>query len=120
MSARAEEEIIPTPIDNPMPAELTDAEKLSAPGIAAPMLDVHAPHESIQTWENFFIHIATIVIRLFIPVGIEQTVEVFHHRHLSEQLEEQMREVFTIDLQSDALALQQLSNLRAYLLQLRV
>jgi hypothetical protein len=120
MSARAEEEITPKPIDNPMPAELTDAEILLAPEIAAPMLDVHPPHESIQTWKSFFIHIATIVIGLFIAVGIEQTVEVFHHRHLSEQLEEQMREVFTIDLQSDALALQQLSYFRAYLLQLRV
>jgi hypothetical protein len=120
MSVRAQDEIPQNPLDNPMAAAPTDAEVLSALEIAAPMLDVHPPHESIQTWKSFFIHIATIVIGLFIAVGIEQTVEIFHHRHLSEQLEEQMREAFTIDLRSDALSLRQLSDLRAYLLQLRV
>ena len=44
------------------------------------MLDVHAPHESIQTWKSFFIHLTTIVIGLLIAVGLEQTVEYFHHR----------------------------------------
>jgi hypothetical protein len=45
------------------------------------MLDVHAPHETVHTWKDFFIHIATIVIGLLIAVGLEQTVEFFHHRH---------------------------------------
>jgi hypothetical protein len=45
------------------------------------MLDVHAPHENVRTWSDFFIHIATIVIGLLIAVGLEQTVEHFHHRH---------------------------------------
>jgi hypothetical protein len=45
------------------------------------MLDVHAPHETVHTWKDFFIHIATIVIGLLIAVGLEQTVEYFHHRH---------------------------------------
>lgn len=45
------------------------------------MLDVHAPHESIHTWKGFLIHIATIVIGLLIAIGLEQTVEFFHHRH---------------------------------------
>jgi hypothetical protein len=40
-----------------------------------PVLDVHAPHEAVHTWRDFFIHIATIAI------GLEQTVEFFHHRH---------------------------------------
>ena len=44
------------------------------------MLDVHAPHETLQTWKAFFIHLATIVIGLLIAVGLEQTVEYFHHR----------------------------------------
>jgi hypothetical protein len=44
------------------------------------MLDIHAPHESIHTWRDFFIHIATIVVGLCIAVGLEQTVEFFHHR----------------------------------------
>jgi hypothetical protein len=119
MSVRVEDEIPQDPIENPVAPEFPDAETLSAPEIAAPMLDVHPPHESIHTWKSFFIHIATIVIGLFIAVGIEQTVEMFHHRHVREQLEEQMREVFSSDVQSDALALRQLGDLRAYLLQLR-
>jgi len=44
------------------------------------MLDVHAPHQVVHTWKDFFIHIATIVIGLLIAVGLEQTVEYFHHR----------------------------------------
>jgi hypothetical protein len=45
------------------------------------MLDVHAPHEAIGTWRAFFVHLATIVIGLLIAVGLEQSVEYFHHRH---------------------------------------
>jgi hypothetical protein len=45
------------------------------------MLDVHAPHEPINTWKGFVLHIATIVIGLLIAVALEQTVEYFHHRH---------------------------------------
>jgi hypothetical protein len=44
------------------------------------MLDIHAPHESAHSWKDFFIHIATIVVGLLIAVGLEQTVEYFHHR----------------------------------------
>ena len=45
------------------------------------MLDVHPPHESVHTWRDFFIHIATIVVGLLIAVGLEQGVEYVHHRH---------------------------------------
>lgn len=55
------------------------------------MLEVHAPHEAIQTWKSFFIHIATIVIGLLIAVGLEQMVEFFHHRHQRFELEESLR-----------------------------
>ena len=44
------------------------------------MLDVHPAHHAAQTWRDFFIHIATIVIGLLIAVGLEQTVEYVHHR----------------------------------------
>jgi hypothetical protein len=46
-----------------------------------PMLDVHPPHHAATTWRDFFIHIATIVLGLLIAIGLEQTVEYFHHRH---------------------------------------
>jgi hypothetical protein len=45
------------------------------------MLDVHPPTHPAHTWRDFFIHIATIVIGLLIAIGLEQTVEYFHHRH---------------------------------------
>ncbi len=44
------------------------------------MLDVHPAHHAASTWRDFFIHIATIVLGLLIAVGLEQTVEYFHHR----------------------------------------
>jgi hypothetical protein len=45
------------------------------------MLDVHPPHNPTHTWRDFFIHIATIVIGLLIAISLEQSVELFHHRH---------------------------------------
>jgi hypothetical protein len=55
------------------------------------MIDVHAPHETVHTWRDFFIHIATIVVGLCIAVGLEQTVEYFHHRYQRAEVVEQMR-----------------------------
>jgi len=65
------------------------------------MLDVHAPHEPINSWKGFVLHIATIVIGLLIAVGLEQTVEYFHHRH-------QIREA------REALAAEHEENIRRY------
>ncbi len=55
------------------------------------MLDVHPPHAPTHTWKDFFIHIATIVVGLLIAIGLEQTVEAFHHRHERHQLREDLR-----------------------------
>jgi hypothetical protein len=54
------------------------------------MLDVHPPHAPTHTWRDFFIHIATIVIGLLIAIGLEQTVEYFHHRHQLHQLHQDL------------------------------
>ena len=61
------------------------------------MLDVHAPHESDHTWTDFFIHIATIVVGLCIAVGLEQTVEWFHHRHQVAETREALRNEMAIN-----------------------
>lgn len=45
-------------------------------------MGVHPPHKPILSWGEFFVHIATIVVGLLIAIGLEQTVEWFHHRHL--------------------------------------
>jgi len=55
------------------------------------MLDVHAPHQSIHTWRDFFIHIAAISIGLLIAIGLGQTVEYLHHRHQVADLREALR-----------------------------
>jgi hypothetical protein len=58
----------------------------------APMLDVHPPHAPTHTWKDFFIHIATITVGLLIAVGLEQTVELFHHRHQLNEIRAQLAE----------------------------
>jgi hypothetical protein len=55
------------------------------------MLDVHPPHAPTHTWRDFLIHIATIVIGLLIAIGLEQTVEYFHHRHQVTETHEALR-----------------------------
>jgi hypothetical protein len=52
------------------------------------LLEVHPAHHAASTWRDFFIHIATIVIGLLIAVGLEQTVELVHHRHQLRDLRE--------------------------------
>ena len=54
------------------------------------MLDVHLPHHSPNTWRDFLLHIATIVIGLLIAIGLEQTVEALAHRHERAELIENM------------------------------
>ena len=76
MADRAEPEISLGPADNAKPEVSSDAKSAE---ILTPMLEVHAPHEALHTWKGFFIHIATIVIGLLIAIGLEQTVEHFHH-----------------------------------------
>jgi len=84
------------------------------------MLDVHPPHHPTHTWKDFFIHLATIVVGLLIAVGLEQTVESLHHRHLANEFEDQMNEEFVSDrdmLEKDV-ALQ--SAYRSYLTDLQM
>jgi hypothetical protein len=56
-----------------------------------PLLDVHPIHAPLRAWRDFFIHIATIVVGLCIAVGIQQTVEFFHHRHQLTELRQALR-----------------------------
>jgi hypothetical protein len=59
---------------------------------AVPMLEVHAPHDAVRTWKDFFIHIAAIAVGLLIAIGLEQTVEYFHHRHQVEEIRRSLAE----------------------------
>lgn len=55
------------------------------------MLDVHPIHAPVRAWRDFFIHIATIVVGLCIAVGLQQTVEFFHHRSQRAELRQALR-----------------------------
>ena len=55
------------------------------------MIDIHPPHHAATTRRDFFIHLATVVLGILIAIGLEQTVEYFHHRDQVAQLTEQMR-----------------------------
>jgi hypothetical protein len=83
------------------------------------VLEVHAAHPPVHTWKDFFIHIATITIGLLIAVGLEQCVEVLHHRHQREQLEDQMRGVFETNLKRNQITFKQLKAQHAYFVELR-
>jgi hypothetical protein len=83
------------------------------------LLDIHPAHHAATTWRDFFIHIATIVIGLFIAIGLEQTVELLHRHHQRHQLEEQMREEFQANLQNDDFDFRRLAEFRTYLLDLK-
>jgi hypothetical protein len=54
-------------------------------------MDVHAPHQSLHTWKDFWIHLGTITAGLLIAVALEQGVEKLHHLHQRHQLEEDLR-----------------------------
>jgi hypothetical protein len=82
------------------------------------MFDIHPPHAAAHTWKDFFIHIATIVIGLFIAVGLEQIVETIHHRHQRLLLEEQMHDVLASDSQYVAFDMRELRDARAYWVEL--
>ena len=75
MAERVEPEITRELADDPNVTVPPNAETPSFPEISAPMLEVHAPHESLHTWKGFFIHIATICVGLLIAVGLEQTTD---------------------------------------------
>jgi hypothetical protein len=81
MADHADPEITPAPAKSLQAAVPPEVKTPSAREISAPMLDVHAPHQSVHTWKDFFIHIATIVVGLLIAIALEQTVEHFHHKH---------------------------------------
>jgi hypothetical protein len=60
-------------------------------------MDVHAPHEPVHTWRDFFTHLTIVTIGLFIALSLEGLVEYVHHRHLVRDARENIRH----ELESD-------------------
>jgi hypothetical protein len=83
------------------------------------MLDIHPPHHAASTRRDFFIHIATITLGLFIALALEQSVEALHHRHQRHLLEENLREELRANLRKDEEDFRKFAEIRAYLVQLK-
>jgi hypothetical protein len=79
------------------------------------MLDVHPPHHPTHTWKDFFIHIATITVGLLIAVGLEQTVEYFHHRHQLQKAREEIRDDIDSNRRATVLQLEGIHQVQAEL-----
>jgi hypothetical protein len=81
------------------------------------VLDVHAPHEPIHGWRDFFIHLATITIGLLIALSLERVVEWQHHRHLAHQAKVSLGNEIRGNAKEVPVALEDVRNLHAMLKQ---
>jgi hypothetical protein len=66
------------------------------------VLDVHAPHEPIYSWRDFFIHLITITIGLGIALSLEGCVEWKHHKNLVHEAQEGLQ----VEIEANAKELQ--------------
>jgi hypothetical protein len=48
-------------------------------------MEIHAPSKPIETFKDFLLHLATIIVGILIALGLEQSVEAWHRHHLAEQ-----------------------------------
>jgi hypothetical protein len=53
-------------------------------------MEVHPAHHAPRTWRDFFLHLATITIGLFIALTLQAGVESLHHRHLVREARENL------------------------------
>lgn len=56
------------------------------------MLDVHVPQHGVHGVRDFFIHLLTITVGLFIALTLEAGVEALHHRHERKEAEAMIRQ----------------------------
>lgn len=56
------------------------------------MLDVHPPHESIHGFKDFFLHLFTITVGLFIALLLESGVDKIHQHHLRDEADSNIRQ----------------------------
>src|ERR1700722_183731 len=90
MAERPEPEVPQEPADGSKAAVSPVAQSSSTPEVSAPMLEVHAPHQTVHTWKDFLVHIAAIAIGLLLALALERFAEYVHERR---QLAEARREL---------------------------
>jgi hypothetical protein len=84
--AEAGSEAVVAPIEEAMPT-IDDTDKFEE----VKMIEPHAPHHPVTGWRDIFIHIGVVTVGLLIAIGLEQTVEYFHHRHQVAEIREALR-----------------------------
>jgi hypothetical protein len=55
-------------------------------------MDIHAPHQPVHSWRDFFTHIVIITIGLFLALMLEAGVEWMHHRHIVHEARANIRQ----------------------------
>ena len=60
-------------------------------------MDVHPAHHAPRDWRDFFLHLLTITIGLFIALTLQAGVESLHHRHLVSEARENLRREIEIN-----------------------
>jgi len=55
-------------------------------------MDIHAPHQPVHSWRDFFTHIVIITIGLFLALMLEAGVDWLHHRHIVREARDNIRE----------------------------
>jgi hypothetical protein len=53
-------------------------------------MEIHAPHEPILSFREFLVHLSMVTIGILIALGLEQSVEAYHHHELAEEARENM------------------------------
>jgi hypothetical protein len=54
-------------------------------------LEVDTAHHPFRSWKDFFLHLLTITIGLFIALTLQAAVESVHHRHLVRDARQNLR-----------------------------
>ncbi|HZL28558.1 MAG TPA: hypothetical protein VFC39_18690 [Acidobacteriaceae bacterium] len=49
------------------------------------MIDIHPPQHAPMTKREFFVHLFIVILGILIAIGLEQSVEYLHHRHLASE-----------------------------------
>jgi tetratricopeptide (TPR) repeat protein len=63
-------------------------------------MDVHAPHEPVHNWKEYFTHISIIVIGLIIATCMEQGVVWLEHRHQVSETRKLLKEEREANIQA--------------------
>ena len=81
-------------------------------------MDIEPPEKAIDSWRDFFVHMATIVLGILVAISLEQSVEALHHRYLRSNLEREMlseaevnRTIISDDMNNDNTSLIFIDNL---------